>query len=487
MGQPSALQSAPQYILEDIVNRLEDARTIAVAQLACKDFHAAGYRVRSLRFIVLDVYHERARNIDVRSLRSGIPGKTDGGGSSSSQDMQHANPYLRFKDQLVKVLEKMHFLVQLRVEVESKLQAKTVPEDEKRRTDFWISDPYFVKKWLSSMKSTLEHLCIVDYGQQAIMRRSTIIKILSENCKRLKTLDLRNMFLDTGDCVEMPFMVSLTWRCVKVTSEALQDINNIMPNLQTLALLGVFGVERGKLTFADMKVLCLGLSTTAKDIEMNLPKLEKLQLKMQCPQRLIINASILKYVAFNLEVMEPSKVELKCKVGLQELLYGASSFITLSDLVDKNPNLTKIFLDIPCMALGEDGRFLGVLKDVALMLPNFSKLHKCGALEVLNIGPGLWYCMETNVETLATEEKWPSMSCLILHMIPQNLDPAIRVLQMFLRPSVKSLNIHVHTSSPVKLEKLKLDIEAIVSNCEQRIEANFFPWTKSLDFSCFSF
>ena len=295
------------------------------------------------------------------------------------------------------------------------------------------------------------------------------------------------MFIDTSDCIEMPAMVSLTWRCVKVTGGALEDINNIMPKLQTLALLGVFGVERGNLSFVDMKVLCLGLSTPAKDIVMNLPKLEKLQLKMQCPKNLIINAATLKYVAFNLEVLESSNVELKCNAGLQELLYGASSFVTLSNLVGKNPNLKKIFLDIPCMALGEDGRFLGVLKDVALLLPNFSKLHKCGALDVLNIGPGLFYSMETNVDMLATEEKWPSMSRLILHMIPQNLDHAIKVLQKLLRPSVKFLTIYVHTSSAVKLDKIKPVIEAIVSGCEQRVEDNFSTWTKSLDFSCFSF
>ena len=185
MGQSSSLQRMPpQHLLEDIVNRLEDAKYIAKVQLVCKELRDAGNRVRSLRFIVLEVYHDRARNIDLRSLRTGISlGKTDAGESSSSQDMQHGEPLLKFKDQLLKILEKKLCLVQLRVEVEPKLQAKTVPEDEKRRTDFWISDPYFLKKWLPSMKLTLEHLCIVDYGQQAIMRRSTIIKILSENCE----------------------------------------------------------------------------------------------------------------------------------------------------------------------------------------------------------------------------------------------------------------------------------------------------------------
>lgn len=303
----------------------------------------------------------------------------------------------------------------------------------------------------------------------------------------MKTLDLRNMYVDTSDCEVMPSMLSLTWRCVKVIAGALQDINEIMPKLQTLALLGVFGVESATLTFQDMKVLCLGLSTTAKEVVMDLPKLEKLQLKMQCPQKLTIRAITLKYIAFNLEVMEPCKVELRCLDGLQELLYGASSFTTLSSIIDWNPNLKKLFLDIPCMALAEDGRFLGVLRDVPLILPSFTKLHECKHLEVLNIGPGLWYCMETNVETLTSTEKWPCMSHQILHMIPQNLNPAMSVLRLLLRPSVKKLVIYVHTSSPVKFERLKPVIEGIVADCEQQIDLTISTWTMSLNFSCFSF
>lgn len=130
--------------MEDIINRLEDARTIANAQLACKDFQEAGNRVRSLRFVVLDRYHDWARDPDFRSsMKSGIRGETDGGESSSSQDMQHGISLLKFKDQMVQSLNNKLCLEQLHIEVESKLQAKAVLEDERRRTDFWISDPQF--------------------------------------------------------------------------------------------------------------------------------------------------------------------------------------------------------------------------------------------------------------------------------------------------------------------------------------------------------
>jgi len=170
----------PVYVLQDILNRLEDARVLAIAQLVCRDFGEAGNQVRSLRLTVLESQHARARNrnvFDLRSLKSGI---SDGAESSSARDERSK---LKMKDQMVKILITKRCIQQLRIEVEPKLQAKTVPEDEKRRTDFWLSDPLFVRKWLPALHITLEHVCLVDYGQQAIMRRSDIIRVFSYSCK----------------------------------------------------------------------------------------------------------------------------------------------------------------------------------------------------------------------------------------------------------------------------------------------------------------
>ena len=181
------MSKLPQHVLEDILERLQDARHIAKAKLVCKEFWEAGNNVRSLRFVVLDECHERARNrVEKRStLRWPMSGNqasvSDGGGSNSAGSSQHVHDG-GFKTQMVEIL-KMHDLVQLRVEIESKLQAKTVPEDERQRTDFWMSDPWFLMKWLPGMGSTLQHLSIVDYGQQAIMRRSSIVRILSQSCE----------------------------------------------------------------------------------------------------------------------------------------------------------------------------------------------------------------------------------------------------------------------------------------------------------------
>lgn len=455
MGLSGFLQ-LPRHLLEDILTRLEDARHIAKAQCVCRDFRAAGFCVRSLRLNVVDKFHQwkRTRSHPVLPFMMDMP----------------------FKSRMLQILMNKHHLTQIHIEVEPKLQAKTVRESE-----FWISDPVFLRLWLNGMGSTLQHLSIVDYKQQAIMHRSSILKILSISCKLLRTLDLRNMSLDTTNFrEEMNLMASLTLRCVKVDGNALQHINDRMPNLQSLVLLDVSGAEGGLLAFQHMKVLSLGLSTPARDVVMSLPELEKLQLKMQCPQKLIIMAPPLQYVAFNLEVLEPSVVDLKSMIGLRELMYRASSFVTLKDLVFKNVLfLKKVFLDIPPMILSED--------DVPWMLQDFSRLHFCGALEVLSIGPGLWRCMEMNGEMLASLEEWPSMSHLILHIIPQNVDTTIRALRMLLRPSVSSLIIYVHTSSPIKLDDLAPAIEEVVLDVGHIMYFLLGSWTKSLDLSCFSF
>lgn len=194
MGFPGCLKALPQYVLEDIINRLEDARDIAKVQSICREWRDAGNNVRSLRIVCLDEYHDRARNIsyDVKSLNTAFSGKSllsEGAGpstvSGSSSQGGSSQKSPSFKGLIVEILRKKHFIVQLRIEVEAKLQSKSVQDSERRRTDFWLTDSYFLRKWLPRIGSTLQHLCIVDYGQQAIMRRSSIVKILSESCECL--------------------------------------------------------------------------------------------------------------------------------------------------------------------------------------------------------------------------------------------------------------------------------------------------------------
>jgi hypothetical protein len=304
---------------------------------------------------------------------------------------------------------------------------------------------------------------------------------------RLKTIDLRNMFIDTTECIEMPKLTSFTLRCVKVNNDALDHINEKMKSLQTLALLGVFGVLIGRLESPKLKVLCLGLSTKAKKVTMNLPNLSKLQLKMACPNELSIIAPELKFVAFNLEVQNCSSIEF-CEIKqLQELLYGASKFFALSKLVKMNQFLNKVFLDIPCMALGEDGKWLGVLKEVTLNLPNFITLqYECPNLEILNIGPGLWHSMELNLPMVMEVKKWPPVKTLILHMIPQTLVTCVTLLKMFqmrMHDTLVNLEIYVHTTSPVDGNDFFEAIQDQVAHLSFKQKV----WTKSLDFSCFTF
>jgi hypothetical protein len=88
---------------------------------------------------------------------------------------------------------------QLRIEIEPKLQSKSVDADEREHSDFWLSDPDHLRIWVPSVAQTLQHLCIVDYGQQAIVRVSPILKLLSHYCKFLHLLMYIKDFLATND------------------------------------------------------------------------------------------------------------------------------------------------------------------------------------------------------------------------------------------------------------------------------------------------
>ncbi len=311
----------------------------------------------------------------------------------------------------------------------------------------------------------------------------------------MKTIDLRNMFIDTNECTEMQELTSFTLRCVKINGDAINDFSDKMKSLQTLALLGVFGIDTGHLKLQQLKILCLGLSTKAKVVTMELPSLTKLQLKMACPEEMSITAPNLKYVAFNLEV--PVAINEEEVLGslaltfvnvknLQELLYGASKFVALSHLVMGNQYLNKVFLDIPCMALGEDGKWLGVLKEVLLNIPSFATLREqCPNLEVLNIGPGLWYSMESNIEIVKNVRSWPRVRTLILQMIPQKMRTSVMLLKTLVTEidTLVNLEIFVHTSSPVDSG----EFFEVIQNQVPHLNLKQKLWTKSLDFTCFTF
>ncbi len=282
----------------------------------------------------------------------------------------------------------------------------------------------------------------------------------------MKTLDLRNMCIDTNECAEMWELTSFTLRCVKINGDALNDFSDKMKNLQTLVLLGVFGIDTGHLKLQHLKILCLGLSTKAKVVTMELPS-------STC-------------FALNLGVVDSLELRFDNVENVQELLYEASKFVALSDLVKRNQYLNKLFLDIPCIRLGEDGKWLGVLKEVPLNIPSFTTLREeCPNLVVLNIGPGLWYSMESYVEIVKDVQRWPQVRTLTLHMIPQKIETSAMLLKTLMTEisTLVNLEICIHTSSPVS----SYEILTVIQNHVVHLNFKWQHWTKSVDLSCFSF
>lgn len=138
-----------------------------------------------------------------------------------------------------------------------------------------------------------------------------------------------------------------------------------------LVFLGVFGVIYGNFDFLYMKVLCLGFLIVVREVSMYFFSFVKLQLKMFCFERFIVIVFDLKFMVFNFDIREILKVEFKDFCKLQELFYGVLSFEIFLKIVVVNFNLEKLFLDIFCMVLGEDGKWLGVLKGIFIIFLSF--------------------------------------------------------------------------------------------------------------------
>jgi len=159
-------------------------------------------------FLTKSRKHQRMRMIDDKEYDShdgklrkigneDIPGKSGDGipsFKSIGKLVEGSQQELLFRQAVEQDLLTKSRIHQLQIEIESKLQSKSVGADEREHSDFWLSDPDHLYNWVPSVAQTLQHLCIVDYGNQAIVRVSPILKILSQCCKFLHLLLLYSFY-----------------------------------------------------------------------------------------------------------------------------------------------------------------------------------------------------------------------------------------------------------------------------------------------------
>lgn len=308
--------------------------------------------------------------------------------------------------------------------------------------------------------------------------------------KQLRTLELRNMYLDCqglGETEKLSKVTTLTLRCVKLTETGLSDLNRCMPNLDTLTLVTVVGLKEAEFTSDNLKVLCLGLATKVKSVKLVAKHLVKLQLKMACPDNLVVDAPDLQCLAVCMDKREHTKVEFQNVRLLKELLMGASEFTTLTKLSMSNSLLEKVFLDVPCMAFEDSGVWKGVLSTVPLAIPNMDAIRSCCPnLQTLSVGPGLWYALEEKSAKSGQSIvlKWPTLRRLIVHLIVQKMETSMRLLTALVEalPTLSVLEVYVHKDSDVDFQDfapLRHQFPLLEMRCDS--------WKKGLRFECFSF
>ncbi|KAL2632236.1 hypothetical protein R1flu_016922 [Riccia fluitans] len=466
------LEDLSDDLLGEIVSWLPDARDQARVERVSTRFRKSCKLVKTVKFLC------RMKNVQ----------------RCTGPNAKHVTP---FKDIVMSKLVHLTCVERLRLEIEDEMQASRFKEEVIEKNSLWISDDKFVLQWLPPVSANLISLTIIDYGQQAIFHQTMLLQHLSNFCKNLQFLELRNMFLDcaptacsTADQMK-PTRLSgvkvLTLRCVKLTENGLKDLNDCMPNLITLTLVTIVGLRDARFKSDKLKVLCLGLATRVKSVKLEVNALTKLQLKMACPDELRVEARSLQCLAVCMDKRQDAIVEFKGVNKLRELLMGASEFSTLDKLCSANPGLEKVFLDVPCMTFEDDGGWKAVLSHVPLNLPNMKHIKiKCTKLHTLSIGPGLWYSLEqdtkTNPETFSPT--WPVLTTLILQIIVQELEVSLKLFRGLLEsiPSLENLEVYVHKDSNMELEEFG-PLKELFPTVQWKLDW----WKKGLKFNRFSF
>lgn len=235
------VQALPVHVFSEIINRVEDARDLANCMATSKAMSDAVSQVRTLNLVCKKRYYDLARarfpvrppcyDSDSESEKEEEEDEEEETESEDDEDSEeedccemsramsmsshqsedsccgkysppHCRPFsssssqqfpihVSFKNACLNMLRRVENVEKLRIEVDQEMQANLLLKEEIHMVDFWLSEPMFVRKWVSQCFRTLRHLTLIDYGQQAIMRQSPIVRILSENCKLLSLQTLK--------------------------------------------------------------------------------------------------------------------------------------------------------------------------------------------------------------------------------------------------------------------------------------------------------
>ncbi|KAL3689264.1 hypothetical protein R1sor_015573 [Riccia sorocarpa] len=453
----------PKDLLGEIFSHLVDARDLSRVALVNSSFRKQCRYAKNVRF-----------SCQLKTIL---------------KDGHHGEGHLHFpfKQVVVTKMRSFECMTTLRLEIEEDVQAKRFKEDEVDKTSLWLSEGSFVRNWLPGVSETLTSLTIIDYGHQAIYHPSPLLQLVSQHCKQLERMELRNMFLDTKGCSTMSRMKLLKLKCVKLMDNGLQDINEVMPELEHVVLEMVVGLRQAKFKSDIVKVLCLTCITRVTAIKLESNSLVGLQLKVTAPDEVRVRAPNLQILTIRIARRPDSVVEFESVGKLRELLLGANEMSVLEKVSFKNRSLEKVYLDVPCMLYDEHGSWRGVKRD---SLPASSSIWKsmrtcCRGLQSLSAGPGFWYCLEEGirekvaqiqpttaedssamevernelqlVQVAVGEEvtQWSSMKRLTLHLVIQEAELSFGVLSIMLKhmPSLEILDLYVHKDSKVEVMK----------------------------------
>ncbi|KAL2653859.1 hypothetical protein R1flu_021987 [Riccia fluitans] len=485
----------PKDLLGEIFSHLVDARDLSRVAMVNSSFRKQCRYAENVRF-----------NCQLKNILD-----------KSKRDHGEAQLRTPFKQTVVTMMKTFECMTTLRLEIEEDVQAKRFKEDEVDKTSLWLSEGQFVRSWLPGVSETLTSLTIIDYGHQAIYHPSPLLQLVSQNCKQMERMELRNMFLDLKGCSTLARMKLLKLKCVKLMDNGLQEINEVMPMLEHIVLELVVGLRQAKLKSDMVKILCLTCITRVSVIKLESNSLKGLQLKVNNPDEVRVRAPNLEILTIRMARRPESILEFNRMPKLKELLLGANEMSVLEKVSTRNKSLQEVYLDIPCMLYDEHGSWRGVKRD---SLPASASIWKslkncCRELNSLSVGPGFWFGLEERIRErigemqhpadedssamevegnrqqlvqVAVKEQvtqpWSSMKRLTLHLVIQEAELSFGLLSTLLQglPYLEKLDLYVHKDSKVEIQTLRSRLWEIFP----RLSVTCESWSKHLKFDGFT-
>ncbi|XP_078160456.1 F-box/LRR-repeat protein At4g29420-like [Carex rostrata] len=273
-----------------------------------------------------------------------------------------------------------------------------------------LTDVSFLSAWLPLVGRQLGTLSIVNAPNKSPVGFSCALAVISDTCKNLDSLVIRNAWLSINGIMLMSKLTNLTLKFVRIDDEHLANFSAYFPSLKILNLIHITGLKEPKIHLMQLQIC--RFTGYPQSITIQAPNLEELKLRCMQPCFVILDCSSIHNLSISLAKASGISM-ITMPQNLRKLIIKSLDVPRLLPFFRGTKGLKTLELEVSPIMSWFDSYSVFSITDAFEIFENIDELI---------IGPVVWYLWHQSIPSCFTASEPISLSRLVVNLPPEDFN-----------------------------------------------------------------